>query len=177
LLDFVSDVTARPPINGDLRVALDLLLYSSMLAEREGYDRVLPEHVRRVLGETHPSITTEGILYLSDARSKVQAALNAYRDYIQRSVNAGLTDAGATLEPALKLVDGLLGAEQDALSPTIRENVIGSPLAEARDLHDLPQALGLMISQGCQNKIPRPCHSPRLTRKRTKTVNINLLAK
>jgi len=67
LLDFVSDVTARPPINGDLRVALDLLLYSGMLAEREGYDKVLPEHVRRVFGETHPSITTEDILYLSDA--------------------------------------------------------------------------------------------------------------
>jgi cell division control protein 6 len=66
LLDFVSDVTARPPINGDLRVALDLLLYSGMLAEGEGYDRVLPEHVRCVLGETHPSITTEDILYLSD---------------------------------------------------------------------------------------------------------------
>ena len=34
LLDFVSDVTGKPPINGDLRVALDLLLYSGMLAER-----------------------------------------------------------------------------------------------------------------------------------------------
>ena len=67
LLGFVSDVTARPPINGDLRVALDLLLYSGMLAERDGYERVLPEYVRRVLGETHPSITTEDILYLSDA--------------------------------------------------------------------------------------------------------------
>lgn len=67
LIDFVSDVTESPPINGDLRVALDLLYYSGMLAEREGYDRVLPEHLRRVLGETHPSITTEDILYLSDA--------------------------------------------------------------------------------------------------------------
>ncbi|MFQ6065396.1 MAG: Cdc6/Cdc18 family protein [Candidatus Bathyarchaeia archaeon] len=67
LLGFVSDVTASPPIKGDLRVALDLFLYSGMLAEREGYERVLPEHVRRVLGETHPSITTEDILYLSDA--------------------------------------------------------------------------------------------------------------
>jgi len=67
LIDFVSDVTASSPINGDLRVALDLLYYSGMLAEREGYERVLPEHVRKVLGETHPSITTEDILYLSDA--------------------------------------------------------------------------------------------------------------
>jgi len=33
LIDFVSDVTASPPINGDLRVALDLLYYSGMLAE------------------------------------------------------------------------------------------------------------------------------------------------
>jgi cell division control protein 6 len=67
VVGFVSDVTAKPPISGDLRVALDLLLYSGMLAEREGLERVLPEHVRRVLGETHPAITTEDILYLSDA--------------------------------------------------------------------------------------------------------------
>ena len=67
VLGFLSDVTAKPPINGDLRIVLDLLLYSGMLAEREGLERVLPEHVRRVLGETHPAITTEDILYLSDA--------------------------------------------------------------------------------------------------------------
>ncbi|RLI36976.1 hypothetical protein DRO55_02360 [Candidatus Bathyarchaeota archaeon] len=64
VLTYVSDVTAMPPINGDLRVGLDLLLYAGILAEREGYDRVLLDHVRRVHGETYPGITSEDILYM-----------------------------------------------------------------------------------------------------------------
>jgi len=35
-------------------------------------------------------------------------------------------------------------AEQETLSPTVDENIVGSSLAEARELHDLPQALGLI---------------------------------
>jgi len=64
VLDFISDVAAEPPINGDVRVALDLLLYSGNLAENLGFDRVLPDHVRKVYGETYPRITTEDILDL-----------------------------------------------------------------------------------------------------------------
>lgn len=33
VLDFISDITASPPINGDVRVGLDLLYYSGTLAE------------------------------------------------------------------------------------------------------------------------------------------------
>jgi len=64
VLDFISDVVAKPPVNGDVRVALDLLLYSGNLAENLGSDRVLPDHVRKVYGETCPGITTEDILNL-----------------------------------------------------------------------------------------------------------------
>ncbi|MFQ6094828.1 MAG: Cdc6/Cdc18 family protein [Candidatus Bathyarchaeia archaeon] len=66
ILDFVSDVAAEPPINGDVRVALDLLLYAGNLAENLGFQRVLPDHVRRVYGETYPGITTEDILSLDE---------------------------------------------------------------------------------------------------------------
>ena len=61
VLEFIADVTARPPVNGDLRYALDLLLYSGRLADYEGMDRILPEHVRRVHGESFHTITTEDI--------------------------------------------------------------------------------------------------------------------
>lgn len=66
VLDFISDVVAKPPINGDVRVALDLLLYAGNLAENLGFQRVFPDHVRRVYGETYPGITTEDILSLNE---------------------------------------------------------------------------------------------------------------
>jgi len=64
VLDLISDVAAQPPINGDVRVALDLLLYSGNLAENLGFDKVLPDHVRKVYGKTYPAITSEDILNL-----------------------------------------------------------------------------------------------------------------
>lgn len=64
VLEFIADITAAFPVNGDLRYALDLLLYSGNLAENLGSDRVHPDHVRRVHGETNPSITEEDILNL-----------------------------------------------------------------------------------------------------------------
>ncbi|MEM2126994.1 MAG: AAA family ATPase [Candidatus Bathyarchaeia archaeon] len=67
VLEFIADVTARPPVNGDLRYALDLLLYSGRLADDEGADRILPEHVRRVHAESFHTVTTEDIEGLPDA--------------------------------------------------------------------------------------------------------------
>lgn len=87
ILEFISDLIVKPPFNGDVRVALDLLLYSGNLAENLGFDRILPEHVRRVYAETHPGITTEDILDLSD-RGKlvllglVRALKNQKRAYV-----------------------------------------------------------------------------------------------
>ena len=66
VLDFISDVAAKPSINGDVRVALDLLLYAGNLAENLGFAEILPDHVRRVYGETYPGITTEDILNLDE---------------------------------------------------------------------------------------------------------------
>jgi len=75
VLEFISDVTAQPPINGDVRVALDLLLYSGNLAENMGFDRILPDHVRRVFGETHTAITTEDIVNLDETGKLVLLGL------------------------------------------------------------------------------------------------------
>lgn len=75
IIDFISDVVSREPINGDLRVALDLLLYAGIYAENEGYSCVKPEHVRFVLRQTHPYITTDEILSLSDNGRLVLLAL------------------------------------------------------------------------------------------------------
>ncbi len=64
ILEYIADITVGYPANGDLRYALDLLSYSGNLAENQGSERILPDQVRRVHGETNPSITEEDILNL-----------------------------------------------------------------------------------------------------------------
>ncbi|MFQ5710980.1 MAG: Cdc6/Cdc18 family protein [Candidatus Geothermarchaeales archaeon] len=66
ILEYVADVTASTPIDGDVRYALDLLHYSGDLADMEGSRTITPEHVRRVHGEMHPFISSEDILDLPD---------------------------------------------------------------------------------------------------------------
>ena len=75
ILEFIADVTSSPPINGDMRYALDLLLYSGTLAETQGRESILPEHVRMVHGETYHAITNEDILSLSDEEKLVLMAV------------------------------------------------------------------------------------------------------
>ncbi|HET7148220.1 MAG TPA: AAA family ATPase [Candidatus Nitrosopolaris sp.] len=61
IIDEVSKFTTSPSVNGDIRFALDLLLYAGNLAESRGTGRVLVEHIRKVHGQIHPSITTPDI--------------------------------------------------------------------------------------------------------------------
>ncbi len=64
VIEYVSNLTASPPVNGDIRYALDLMYYAGNLAENLNADKVLPDHVRKVHGELHPSITEEDIINL-----------------------------------------------------------------------------------------------------------------
>ena len=74
-LDLISDITANPPVNGDIRVGLDLLYYSGNLAENQGFRRVLPDHVRKVYSEISPSITSEDIMSLDKNGKLILLAL------------------------------------------------------------------------------------------------------
>lgn len=74
-LDLISDITANPPINGDVRVGLELLYYSGTLAENTGATKVTPDHVRRVYSEINPAITAEDILGLDRDSKMVLLAL------------------------------------------------------------------------------------------------------
>ncbi len=71
VLEYAADVTANPPVHGDIRYALDLLLYSGHLADHQGSKKILPEHVRKVHGETHHLITTEDIMDLPEKEKVV----------------------------------------------------------------------------------------------------------
>lgn len=61
VIDFIADVSSRPPINGDARYALDLLLYSGIIAEQTGSAKIKAEHVRLVHSNLCPTITSEDI--------------------------------------------------------------------------------------------------------------------
>ena len=65
VIDKVASITISPEVNGDVRYALDLLLYAGNLAESQEAGRVTLDHVRKVHGQVHPSITTEEIEQLS----------------------------------------------------------------------------------------------------------------
>jgi cell division control protein 6 len=60
-IDEVARITTSPAVNGDIRYALDLLLYAGNLAESQGTGRVTLDQIRKVHGEINPSITTDEI--------------------------------------------------------------------------------------------------------------------
>ncbi len=64
VLEYISDITVDA--EGDIRYALDVLFYSGMLAENQNADRVSIEHVRQVLMQLEPTITSEDIVNLDD---------------------------------------------------------------------------------------------------------------
>jgi cell division control protein 6 len=64
-LSYIADITSSRKINGDLRYALDVLLYSGVLADNQGATEVQPEHVRKVVSQISPSLTTEDVLGIS----------------------------------------------------------------------------------------------------------------
>jgi cell division control protein 6 len=64
VLRHVSDLTASPPVGGDLRYALDMLLFAGTIAENRQSDTVQMDDIRKVYAEGHPSITEEDIMNL-----------------------------------------------------------------------------------------------------------------
>jgi cell division control protein 6 len=65
MIDKVANITTSEEVKGDVRYALDLLLYAGNLAEAEGTGRITLDQVRKVHGQIHPLLTTEEIEDLS----------------------------------------------------------------------------------------------------------------
>jgi cell division control protein 6 len=66
VLRYISEITASPPADGDVRYALSVLYNACVLAENQGSAKLELEQVRTVLGVLSPSITEEELLYLPD---------------------------------------------------------------------------------------------------------------
>ena len=74
VLDYVAEVTVDHA-RSDIRFALDVLCYAGTLAENEGAERVTLEHVRTVLSQLEPSITSEDIMTLNGDEKYVLMAV------------------------------------------------------------------------------------------------------
>ena len=74
VLEYVAEVTAEHA-NSDIRFALDVLYYAGNLAENQGSEKVSLDHVRAVLGDLEPSITSEDIITLNGDEKYVLMAL------------------------------------------------------------------------------------------------------
>jgi archaeal cell division control protein 6 len=68
IIDETSKITISPDVNGDIRYALDLLLYAGNLAESQGTGRINLDQIRKVHGQINPSITTEEVEELSKSQ-------------------------------------------------------------------------------------------------------------
>ncbi len=75
VIDFISEIVAAPPVNGDVRYALDLLLYSGNLADSRESDTIVLDYVRGIHGEIQHVITSQDIFDLSDNEKAVLLAI------------------------------------------------------------------------------------------------------
>ncbi len=117
VVDFVSDITAAPPANGDIRYALDLLLYAGNLADNQGAERVRVDHARKVHGEVYHQITSQDIMDLPGYEKVVLLAVaralrnrrSAYVSFedIQSECSSLSEDLGFRLERVDQVVQDL----------------------------------------------------------------------
>lgn len=65
IIDWIAKIIVSPIVNGDIRYALDLLLYAGNLAESEGTEQVLLNHVKKINKQIYNGITDDDIKELS----------------------------------------------------------------------------------------------------------------
>lgn len=88
ILDWIAKIVVSPIVNGDIRYALDLLSYAGNLAESEGTERVLLDHVKKINRQTYNGITDEDIKELSKLQIIILLAIIKglkvkNRDYVE----------------------------------------------------------------------------------------------
>jgi len=158
VLTYIADLTASPPVTGDIRYALDLLLFAGMVAENQSSERVLLDHVRLVHGELHPSITEEDVMNLPKKEHVVAllAVVRALRNK-EESPYASLREIRTSLnllseEMKMKPIDDLEAYVQDLSDRGLIEikslNEIGIRGASTRILAGYIESLLRRIEDG-----------------------------
>ena len=158
VLAYIADLTASPPVTGDIRYGLDLLLFAGMVAENQSSERVRLDHVRLVHGELHPSITEEDIMNLPKKEHVIVllAVVRSLRNK-EESPYASLKDIRTNMsllsqEMKIKPVDDLETYVQDLHDRGLIEirslNEIGIPGASTRILEGYIESLLRRIEDG-----------------------------
>jgi archaeal cell division control protein 6 len=68
IIDWIAKIVVSPVVNGDIRYALDLLSYAGNMAESEGTERVLLDHVKKINSQIYNGITDDDINEFSNAQ-------------------------------------------------------------------------------------------------------------
>jgi archaeal cell division control protein 6 len=162
VLEYIADLTASPPVTGDIRYALDLLLFAGMVAENQASDRVRLDQVRFVHGELHPSITEEDIMNLPK-KEHVISLLAVVRSLKSKEESPYTTLKEIRLnmsqlseEMNLKPLDDLETYVQDLNDRGLIEihslNEIGIKGASTRELEGYVESLLRRIQDGVYDK-------------------------
>lgn len=75
VLEYLSEVASSPPVNGDIRYAIDVLLNAGSLCDAEGCQKITIEHIRKAIGYTSVSVTQEEISSMDQDLRKVLLAV------------------------------------------------------------------------------------------------------
>ncbi len=142
VLEYIAEITSIYR-NGDIRYALDILLYSGIIAEYEGYDKITIDHARKAIGKTlfysgdiHDLSFEEKILLLAALRSlkeskSMYVTLNSIRKHyslLTENFPTKKLDESLFEESIQKLID--LGAlelkdlTRITLSPAVNESFL-----------------------------------------------------
>lgn len=162
VLSYIADLTATPPITGDIRYALDLLLFAGMVAENQASEKLRLDHVRFVHGELHPSITEEDIMNLPK-KEHVVSLLAVVRSLRSKEESPYTTLKEIRLnmnqlseEMSLKPLDDLETYVQDLSDRGLIEirslNEIGIKGASTRELEGYIENLLRRIEDGVYDK-------------------------
>jgi len=68
IIDWIAKIVVSPVVNGDIRYALDLLSYAGNMAESEGTERVLLDHVKKINSQIYNGITDDDINEFSNVQ-------------------------------------------------------------------------------------------------------------
>ncbi len=75
VIEYLSDVASSPPVNGDIRYAIDVLLNAGSICDAQNCQKITIEHIRKAISYTSLSVTQEEISNMDQELKKVLLAV------------------------------------------------------------------------------------------------------
>ncbi|MCS7133739.1 MAG: AAA family ATPase [Candidatus Caldarchaeum sp.] len=152
VLEFVAEIVSEPPYSGDVRFALDLLLYAGNIAESRGLDVVKIDDVRRAVSESSYSFS---VAELAELPERMKAVLLSVAKSVLRmnTSSAAVAEVRKTYEMFCE-IHGLPGSgfekalKQLALLGYVRMLDGGNVELLRVDARRLIEVLGKLLKNG-----------------------------